>query len=484
MGTDRGALFLAAVNAAARRQGLRVGQPLADARAIYPALITKPLEPEADAVALGKLADWCARYTPWVNIDGEDGLWLDIAGCAHLFGDEAALLDDITNRLKTFSITARTGIADTPGAAWAIARFGSERIAPVGGVRQAIADLPVEGLRLPKEASLLLHRLGLERIGQLYDLPRASLARRFGAEDKGRLSDAALDRLDQALGVKSEPVSPLQPAPAYRTHLRMAEPLITLEGIEIALQHLLDALCDQLGKGHQGARGVRLMAFRTDGTTVSVGIATGRGVRDAERLKRLFAERLDGIDPGFGIEMMVLNADKVEEMPPEQSALDSGAATKNREAIGHLVDRLSTRLGPNRVYRLAAEERHIPERAERCIPAQKAEARAASWDSGKVQRPPRLLLRPEAIEVIAEVPEGPPIRFVWRHGAHRVTHAAGPERIAPEWWLEEGADMGRIRDYYRVESETGQGFWLYREGLYPEWGARAAPRWFMHGLFG
>ncbi len=201
-----------------------------------------------------------------------------------------------------------------------------------------IADLPVEGLRLPKEASFLLHRLGLERIGQLYDLPRAALARRFKAQDKKghgeRLSDAALDRLDQALGIKSEPISPLQPVPVYRTHLRMAEPLLTREGIETALGRLLDALCGQLGKGHQGARGVRLVAFRTDGTAASVDIATGRGVRDPERLMRLFAERLDGIDPGFGVEMMILNADRVEKMPPEQSALDSGAATKNREALG------------------------------------------------------------------------------------------------------------------------------------------------------
>jgi protein ImuB len=139
-------------------------------------------------------------------------------------------------------------------------------------------------------------------------------------------------------------------------------------------------------------------------------------------------------------------------------------------------------LGPARVYRLAARERHIPERAESCIPAQKDAAASATWESHKVQRPARLLLRPEPVQVMAEVPEGPPIRFVWRHASHRVVRAAGPERIAPEWWLEEGADFSRVRDYYRVESETGQSFWIYREGLY-QLGREPTPRWFLHGLF-
>jgi protein ImuB len=482
VGSDRGALFLSAVTAAARKRGVRVGQPLADAKAIFPGLVTRPAEPDADAKALRGLADWCGRYSPWVNTDGTDGLWLDITGCAHLFGDEAGLIRDLTERLRKLSITARPGIADTPGAAWAVARFGEESIAPPGETREALAELPVEGLRLPKEAALLLQRLGLQRIGQLYDLPRATLAKRFGAGVKAQLTDAVLDRLDQALGRKSEPVSPLGSVPAYRTYLRLAEPLITREAIEAVLGRLLESLCESLGQDHRGVRSLRLTGFRVDGTAVHLDIATGRGVRDPARLMRLFAEHLDEIDPGFGIDMMALNAYRVDAMPPEQGTVDGGAALADRDEVGDLVDRLSNRLGPARVYRLAPEERHIPERAERCIPAQK-EAASATWESRKVQRPARLLLRPEPVQVMAEVPEGPPIRFVWRHASHRVVRAAGPERIAPEWWLEEGADFSRVRDYYRVESETGQSFWIYREGLY-QLGREPTPRWFLHGLFG
>ncbi len=478
-------LELSAVNSAAARVGLRVGQPLADAKAIFPALITKPAEAHADATALQSLADWCGRYTPWVTVDGADGIWLDITGCAHLFGDEAGLITDIVHRLKALSITVRVGIGDTPGVAWALARFSSaEMIAPVGEGRQVLNELPIEGLRLPKEAALVLRRVGLRRIGQLYGLPRAALTRRFGAGVKAGLSDTVLDRLDQALGRKAEPISPAQPAPAYRSHLRLAEPLISRDGIESALKRLLDSVCLQLGQGHQGARSLRLVAFRADGTVASLDIATGRGVRDPAALMRLFAEKLDGIDPGFGVDMLVLNAYRVEGAPPEQVSIGAGSAVEDREALGSLVDRLSARLGAARVYRLAAAERHIPERAERCIPAQRNAAASASWDTRPVPRPARLLLRPESIEVMAEVPEGPPIRFVWRHAAHRVVRAAGPERIAPEWWLEEGADYARVRDYYRVESETGQGFWLYREGLYQAMEPHERPRWFMHGLFG
>jgi protein ImuB len=466
-----------------------VGQPLADARAIFPALVTKPAEPEADAKALRGLADWCVRYTPWVNLDGVDGLWLDITGCAHLFGDEAALIADLEQRLRRLSVTAWAGIADTQGAAWALARLvpgdiPSDRIAPPGGTARKLENLSVVGLRLPRDVVILLRRLGLKRIGQLYGLPRAALARRFGAGVKAGLSDAVLDRLDQALGQKSEPVSPLHPVPVYRTHLRFAEPLAAREGIEAALRRLLEALCAHLGDDYQGGRSLRLTAFRADGTVGHLDIATGRGIRDPGRLMRLFAERLDAIDPGFGIDMMVLNAHRVEALLPMQVSLEAGTASTDRDALDDLVDQLSNRLGPAQVCRLLAEERHIPERAERRIPAQSGETALASWQSHAVQRPTRLLERPEPIHVIAEVPEGPPARFTWRHASHRVVRAMGPERIAPEWWLEEGADFGRVRDYYRVENEDGQTFWLYREGLYQALEPGMTPRWFLHGLFG
>ena len=433
------------------------------------------------------------RYTPWVNVDSADGLWLDITGCAHLFGDEAALIADLEQRLKRLSVTAWAGIADTPGAAWALARFAPEeaplgRIAPSGETDRRLADLPVRGLRLRDDADLLLRRLGLTRIGQLYDLPRASLARRFGADARPGLSDAVLDRLDQALGKKTEPISPLHSVPVYRTHLRFAEPLVSHDGVDAALRHLLDVLCGMLGEDYRGVRSLRLGVFRVDGTATRLDIATGRGVRDSGRLMRLFAERLDKIDPGFGIDMMMLSAHRTDSMLPEQVALEAHAASADRDAVGHLVDRLSNRFGSARVYRLAARQRHVPERAERCIPAQKGEVSSEPWgepwNSQAVQRPARLLLRPEAIEVIAEVPEGPPARFVWRHMAHRIIRSAGPERVAPEWWLEAGADFARVRDYYRVESETGQRFWLYREGLYHALKPGSTPRWFMHGLFG
>jgi protein ImuB len=101
-------------------------------------------------------------------------------------------------------------------------------------------------------------------------------------------------------------------------------------------------------------------------------------------------------------------------------------------------------------------------------------------------RPAFLLASPEPIDVIAEVPEGPPARFTWRRVERRIARAEGPERIAPEWWREIGqrtdTKMGRTRDYYRIEDEGGAGYWVFREGLYGR--EEEAPSWFLHGLFG
>ena len=510
---------------------------LADARALSPTLVVEPADPPADHRALSTLADWCCRYTPWAAIDQDAshagefgngaGLWLDTSGCAHLFGGEETMLRDLLARLEDLGFTATAAIAETAGAAWAIARFAGERIAvlPEGAAATALAPLPVRGLRLPREIATTLRRLGLRRIGDLLPLPRAPLAARFG--------DLLLRRLDQALGRLDEPLCPRLPPPAFRARLAFAEPIGRTEDIALALQHLLVDLCVRLEAAHEGARRLELAAFRTDGTIERAAIGTSRPTRTPGHLRRLFREKLDRLDAGFGIEVMTLGALVVDPLAPAQAAIGLADDAGKAESLAQLVDRLGNRLGCNAVGRLVEHPSHIPGRACREIPAMAwlpappsparsrshplpsrervSDAAAASpsplpsrekegpaqregegkgsnangEDRSRQPRPVYLLASPEPIEVIAPVPDGPPVLFRWRRSRYLIATAEGPERIGPEWWLTAGGhaseELSRIRDYYRVEDNDGLRFWIYREGFFrPD----QPPRWYLHGIFG
>jgi protein ImuB len=477
---EQGRLVIAAANEAAIAAGIFPGQPLADARAILPSLEAVDHDASADAAALDRLAEWCSRYSPLVALDGADGLFLETAGCAHLFGGEEAMLGDLQARLGRSGLAAVAALADTPGAAWAVARFGAGvRLVPEGGAREALANLPVASLRLAPAEVFDLGRLGLRRAGDLYGLPRAPLAARFG----GRL----LLRLDQALGCVEEPISPCHPVPPYRVRLGFAEPILAAEDIARAIRYLLHELCERLQREQVGARRLDLSLYRVDATVRRLRIGTARPNRDPERLMGLFARHLEKIDPGFGIEVAALAAPVVEACAPEQYALspdgpaaDGPARADLEEDLAALVERLSNRLAARAVVRLLPKESHIPERAQRASPAL-AHPPSPSRAPGAARavsaaRPLRLLAIPQPIEAVAPVPDDPPVLFRWRSTAHRVRLAEGPERIACEWWRE----AAPFRDYYRVEDTEGRRFWLYREGLYrPD----VPARWFLHGMF-
>ncbi len=488
--SEGGALRLAAVCARARAAGLAPGQMLADARALLPALQVHPAEPAADAKLLDDLLTWCERYTPLVAVDRSapheagGALWLDLTGCAHLFGGEAALCADLLARLARQGLAAAAGIADAPGAAWAAARFaapGSE-IVPPGGAAPALSPLPVAALRLPPELTAMLERLGLARIGDLAPLPRAALTARFGTE--------LVSRLDQAHGRLAEPISPRTPLPAHRAELVLAEPVAHAEGLAALSLRLLAELCAGLEACGLGARRLTLAFYRVDNTSVCARIGTSRPCRARRELQRLLAEKLEEIDPGFGIERAILRADVVEPLAARAARLarHGRAAISTRRAISRpLVDRLSNRLGADAVGQLAPQASHWPERAQRRVPALSEEKRVPFPDrrlhGPAPARPLRLLARPEPIETLAPVPDEPPVLFRWRQALHKVAKVRGPERLAPEWWREPDGDPNALtRDYFAVEDQDGGRFWLYREGLYLA-GAMTLPRWYLHGLF-
>jgi protein ImuB len=460
--------LVSAVDDNAAAAGIAPGMSVADAGALRPDLAVVAAAPEEDAAALARLAQWCGRYSPWTAPCRPDGVWLDVSGCAHFHGGEDGLAAEAVARLGALGIAAHAAIADSAGAAWGLARYGGAPVAivPEGGAGAALAPLPVAALRLDPALDAALVRLGLRRVGDLYALPRPSLVLRFGAH--------LATRLDQALGRCAEPLSPLPPPPQRWTRRRFAEPIATAEAIAAAAAGLLATLCRALEEAGEGARRLVLSFYRVDGTSGAVAAGTVRPSHAPHHLLRLLQERFDRIDPGLGIEDMVLAAAATQTQKPAQLALDRAGAKEESGDLAALLDRLAARLGPGAVVRPLLRESHWPERAVRWM-APLDPARDAALPPGRM-RPVRLLARPEPIEAVAPVPDDPPLLFRWRRRMHRICRAEGPERIAGEWWLY----SNELRDYYRVEDEDGRRFWLYRAGLHRP----ALPAaWFLHGLF-
>lgn len=472
--TRRGTRRLAAVDRAAAALGLFPGQKAADALAYVPDLATAEAEPEADALALLALVDWCVRFSPAVAPDPPDGLFLDVTGLAHLWGGEAPLVADFRRRLARNGLPMVCGVADTPGAAWALARHGDgASLCPPGRQGEVLDHLPPSALRISDAACAQLERLGLRRIGEVRRLPRSQIARRFGLE--------LITRLDQAMGEAPEALAFRRPANPWFDRLALAEPISSPDDLARVCGDIVERLCARLTAEGQGARRFELAYHRVDGRpqTVEVGLAVA--AREALRITRLFLPRLDQVDPGFGVEQVTLAAFEVEALSARQAALAPERAGQSASQIAPLVDRLANRLGVERVWTSQAVESHVPERAvARRAPF--SPEPPARWDPTQ-PRPIRLFRRPEPIEATAPVPDDPPVQFRWRGRLHRVRLAEGPERIAEEWWK---APIGavsttHVRDYYRVEDQAGGRFWIFRSGLYA---AGAPARWWLHGLFG
>lgn len=495
----KSALRLAALDGRAEELGLRSGMALADARAMIPSLEAIEEDFSADRTLLESLADWAERYTPLVALDPNDGLMLDITGAANLFGGEDALLADLVARLDAQGFLAHAAIADTPGAASAAARFGASSVVPVGEAEAMLRPLPLAALRLDHETVAAMDRVGLKRIGQIVGAPRGPLAARFGT--------MLIRRLDQALGIDEEAIDPRRPVPALIAERRFAEPVAREEDVSATLLSLAATLAQNLEARGEGARMLELSLFRVDGHVARTTIGTSRPVRAPKLVLDLFREKFSGLgedfDAGFGFDMVRLAVHATASADAAQ--IDLTGEASGEADLGQLIDRIGARLGEGHVGRIFLGDSHVPERAAAFVaPEEVGSSRGTNLDrhfrrndgmscqadaptqthhalansSGPIDRPLRLFARPEPVEAVAEVPDGPPVRFRWRRAIYRIARAEGPERIAAEWWRD---DDDLTRDYFRVEDLDGHRFWLFREGLYGR--ETAAPRWYLHGLF-
>jgi protein ImuB len=460
-----------AVTRPAAERGARAGARLTDARALDPSLIAVAADPDGDAALVERLARWAGRWSPLVEVDGESSLRLDVTGVAHLFGGEAELVADVQTRFAIAGLSTRVAIAPTAAAAWALTHFGKAAAVICGKDTGAkLADLPVAALRLPPDATQVLQRLGLKTIGTLAGIERRSLARRF------READNPVHALDRALGRKPEPLTAVSTASTPRALLKLEEPATHPEAPTQALERLIPDLVQQLQRRHLGARRLALIGFRVDGSTAVASVATSIPSREPKHLQRLIADKAAALDPGFGFDAFALQADWAEDLASAQDSLVDDPSGERE--VARLIDRLSVKLGPDKVRRPQSFESHLPERASGWRPALD---KIDPVEAPVAQRPQRLLDRPEAIAVVYATPEGMPRRFVWRRAVHDIARVEGPERIAPEWWRQ--PSTARLRDYYRVEDQAGRRYWIYREGVIGD-GRGGLPEWYMHGLFG
>jgi protein ImuB len=458
-------IIITASSTAAEQEGAFTGMAVADARAAVPGLLAIDDVPGQAAKLLRLIGLGCIRYTPIVSLNLPDGLMLDISGCAHLWGGEREYLKEIVLKLRAAGFDARAAIADTMGAAWAVARYATRRpIIGSGEQATAIAGLPPAALRLEPEVLEKLQKLGFRTIGPLLEIAPQSLRRRFGKD--------LLLRIGQASGLVEEYLEALVPPVPYTERLPSLEPIRTVPGIEIAMEKLLEMLCLRLQAEGLGVRKAILKCHRIDGRKVQVGITTAKGSHSISHLLRLFKLQIDKIEPALGIELFVLEAPRTEEMDVVQEQLWAEAKGLGDTALAELLDRIAGKVGAAAIQRFLPAEHHWPERSVKLANSLTEQPQTA-WP--ELLRPIRLLQSPESIEVMALVPDHPPKLFVHKGKRHTLIKADGPERIGREWWQ----DSGEHRDYYVVEDSEGCRYWVFRSGHYDGGDAQ----WYLHGYF-
>jgi len=464
-GPAHGRMQITAANKEAIEQGIHPGMALADARAVIHEIEVFDEKQGRKQKLLEGLARWAIRYTPF-SATSDDGIMLEVTGCCHLWGGEAEYMRHIFSRLNRLGYDLSIAMADTIGTAWAMARFAKNgSIVPVNQQHLALINLPPAALRLETGTIERLHKLGLNRINRFIQMPRSVLRRRFGAP--------LLLRVDQAMGTEPEAFNTIELIAEYEERLPCIEPIRTAKAIEIAIEKLLISLCKRLKADGLGIRKALLKSYRIDGKIISSSIGTNQSSDDPNHLVKLFALQISGIAPGMGIELFSMTALHTENISKAQEKLWFSTQGLENGKLAELLDKVEGKVGKNVVRRYLPRADYWPERAYKM--ASSLTEKSESHFHNPAGRPIQLLSIPERIEVTAPIPDYPPMLFIYQGERHSIKKADGPERLERAWWLEKGEH----RDYYIVEDEKGQRYWLFRSGHY----AAENSQWFIHGFF-
>ncbi|MEM9706464.1 MAG: DNA polymerase Y family protein [Pseudomonadota bacterium] len=471
---EKSAQRLYALSEAAYAKGLAQGMALADARAVAPDLITHAAEPEKDEALLRALHRWADRFSPLVATEAPESLYLDITGCAHLFGGEHGLVQAIHDDLERLQLPAQLGLADTKRAAMAVARFGCETvkgahgIIPPGEGLRVLGAFPVNAL-MADEASLNgLKRLGLFTIEAVAALPRAGLARRFGV--------GLVRRLDELLGAAPDPVSAHTAQPPLAARMTLPDPIGLRDDVDEALKRLARQVCRRLEERGEGARVLKLMVERVDHSVCEESIGLAFATRDPEIILRQFDPVLSKLDAGCGFIRLRLSVSVGEPLSESQGAL--GPKREGPSVLAGVLSRIGNRVGFDRVTQYEPAQSHLPERSFRRIPIMRDPKSVGHWPSPPSPRP-IVQFTPEPLRVYE--PGRPPREFSWRYDTYTLHTAYGPERLTPEWWRADPA-WGGARDYWRVQTCEGARLWLFHalSTAEPSGDARA---WHVAGIF-
>jgi protein ImuB len=454
----------------ARQLGLRQGMTLAEARAIVPEAAVHEEDAEADRAAVMELARWAEQFTPLVGLEegpAPSSLLLDVTGCAACFGGESQLVAAVQAGFTKQGWHVQVALADTVGAAWALAHFG--RPLPYHCRPResgfALLPLPVAGLRLPAPVLARLHQVGVTGIGQLAGLPPAALASRFGTE--------VCRRLDQALGRLAEPLTVHRPLPPIEVQQELEHPTSRREEVLMVMQFLLATAAEALRRRCRGARRLDCTLQLQEGGVVRLALELLRPGQLADRWLEMLKCKLEGLQLASAVRCCAVRVTCEEPMPETQEDLYAAGVLARAWDWAALAESLSHRLGREQVSvpRLVADLQ--PEQAYQLVPVTTAlppGGESVDWTVLR-HRPLWLWPQPRPLMVLALTPPGTPL--VVRTGGtdHRVRHAWGPERIETGWWR--GLDVRR--DYYVVEITTGVRWWIFRR--------LDDGRWFWHGCF-
>jgi protein ImuB len=486
--SDHKGVLVCGLNAAAQKAGLHGGMRLSDARSILPDLQDSPEDTELCEGKFARLVRFMDRYSPWIAPDrelhahglhGDAGMWLEITGGSHLFGGESDMIKQILRDMKSQGTAARVAIADTAGAAWAAARChpgaSYERILSLPRDHAVAAGFPVSCLRLSDDISAVLSRLGLKQLGDITPLPRANITTRLGPD--------VLHRLDQFYGRLPEHLNFELPDTPWLIKQGFGEPLGSADTLAHAIESMVADLCAKLRAENLGLRRLIVRSIRVDGHPHTITTTTGTACQSESHVLRLLAEKMPGVDTGFGIEQVIVYAPWVEHVAFRQVRLDrKNDDSSDTIALAQLLDRIAHHLGPKDIlYRPAHHASHLPERAAiRQSPTGPAKP-ARLLDAPLPKRPIRLIDPPEPVDVMERSASGAPTKLRWRKMVIEVLRADGPERICPEWWdyldRDNYALSQMTRDYFRICDQQGRMIWLFRSGH------AGQDIWSVHGLF-